>query len=711
MKISYFLFTILLFVTINVYAQSKMNFALAQKNRSQSSGEIIDVFVKGDLTTIRSLVEKVHGTFKYSAGNIAAVKIPSSALSAFVSDKKIERIEAYPAHFRPMNDTMLANSNIVDVHNGVAPLTQSYDGSGVIIGIIDTGIDFNHPDLRDSLGKTRVKYLWDQTQPVDLNTPVYGYGQEWNNTGIELGLASAHNDAAWYGHGTHVAGIAAGNGLGNGKFKGAAPKSDIVFVALDFYSTSTTLITDAVDFIYNKADSIGLPCVINASLGDYYGSHDGLDLQAQIIKNMIDAKPGRAFVAASGNAGNNPFHLGYTVTPDTNFTFFYNGGPVYLQMWADTNDLKNVDFSIGADQLLPSYSYRGNIPFSDMSSNLGIFKEDTLFNGGNRIGIIQSYGDLIGGVYSMEYYIIPDSTGYKWRLITTGAGKFDLWNFDVVSSGIPSASVMSDSIFYKYSDLNQTMVSSFQCLDNVITVGNYTNRRSVINYDTILYVDLARVPGQLHVTSSVGPTRDGRIKPDIAAPGDFIMSCSLAAILPGDAIAYPDYYDEGAFHTRGGGTSAASPGVAGIAALYLQENPTATAMDIKNAIIGCPTIDGFTGTALPDNRWGYGKANALGALTFCGTIGVNSKEPKPFTFNVYPNPQNSGSLINISLSEFNFKLENELKIYNSIGQPVKKIILKSNSLQFTIDLEPGIYFCNLIIDGIVTGTEKLIIIK
>jgi subtilisin family serine protease len=609
-----------------------------------------------------------------------------------------------------MNDTMLVNSNVVPVHNGQAPLVQGYDGSGVVIGIIDTGIDFNHPDLQDSLGNSRVKYLWDQAQPADVNTPVYGYGQEWNNLEIDAGLAAAHNDIAWNGHGTHVSGIAAGNGLASGDHKGVAPKADIIFVAFDFYSPNPSLMTDAVDYIYSKANAMAKPCVINASLGDYYGSHDGLDLQAQMIKNMINAQPGRAFVAASGNAGNIPFHLGYTVTSDTNFTFLYSGTTLSFQLWADTADLKNVDFSIGADQMTPTYSFRGNIPFSDISTHLGVLKSDTLFNGGNRIGIIQSYGDLNGGVYSMDFYITPDSATYNWRLMTTGSGKFDLWSFSLINSGIPSATVMPDSVFYKYPDLNQTMVSSFQCLDNVITVGNYINRRSIINYDTLLYVDLSKIPGALHATSSAGPTRDGRIKPDIAAPGDMTMSCSLLANLPADAIAYPDYYDPGGYHTRGGGTSAASPGVAGIAALYLQQNPAATSMDIKNAIIGCPTIDAFTGTSLPDNQWGYGKANAFGALTACGFIGISEQKITP-DFSTYPNPVSYGSVVTVNIPEFNAGRSNELKIYNSVGQLVKSVSIKSNSVQFNANLMPGIYFCNFLSDGKKTNSKKLVIIK
>lgn len=707
MKKQVSIFFSLLILSINAFAQSKMNFALVSKSNSHST-EVIDVFVKGDISTIEQIVASVNGKFKYSAADIAAVKIPATALALFVSNTRIERIEAYPPHFKPMNDTMLLNNNVIPVHSGLAPLTQSYNGNGIVIGIIDTGIDFSHPDLRDSLGNTRIKFLWDQSQPVAANTPSYGYGQEWNNTGIDGGLAAAHNDITWNGHGTHVSGVAAGNGLANGTYKGAAPKADMVVVAFDFFTSNPNAMTDAVDYIYSKANLLGKPCVINASLGDYYGSHDGFDLQAQMIKNMINAQAGRAFVASAGNAGNIPYHLGYTVTADTNFTFFYSGGsPVLLQMWADTNNLKNIDFSIGADKMSPSHSFRGRIPFSDISTHLGILKQDTLYNGGNRIGIIESYGDLTGGVYSMEFNIIPDSTAYNWRLITTGTGKFDLWNFDVVNSGLPTAATMPDSIYYKRPDLTQTMVSSFQCLDNVITVGNYTNRKSMLNYNSVPFVDPARTPGQRHPNSSSGPTRDGRIKPDIAAPGDFIMSCSLLSNLPADAVAYPDYYDPGGFHTLGGGTSAASPGVAGIAALYLQKKTTATAMDVKNAIITCATIDGYTGI-VPNNQYGYGKANAFAALT-CSLTDVNDPEMSS-SFLIYPNPSSAGTLITITISGSQKNLKTELLIYNAMGQLITTQQITGSGAELQA-LSSGIYFCKLVQNGKIIATEKMIILQ
>jgi subtilisin family serine protease len=691
------------------FSQSKMNFDLALKIKEDpASSQQINVFVKGDVEIVKQLCASNAGIFRYSSGNISTITIPVSAVKIFANNTRIKRIEAYTPHLQPLNDTMLIQTNTVQVHSGAIPLPQGYDGSGIVIGIIDTGIDFTHPDFKDSLGNSRIDFLWDQTLPLAANTPMpYNYGQEWNNLGIDSGQAAAHNDLAYSGHGTHVSGIAVGNGLATGTYKGVAPEADIIVVAIDFNSSSPTLITDAVNYIYAKAQAMGKPCVINASLGDYYGSHDGQDLQAQLISSMIDSQTGHAFVAAAGNAGNFPYHLGYNVTTDTSITFF-SGTQPYFQIWADTADFNNVQFSIGADQMSP-YSYRGNIPFSNISTHLGVVQEDTLYNNGNRIGRILSYGDLINGTYSMEFVIYPDSTSYNWRLMTTGSGKFDAWSFDLYFGALPSSTVMPDVIYYQFYDNNKTTVSSFTCLDNVVAVANYTNRHHYIDYNNTLCVNTSTIAGARHATSSIGPTRDGRIKPDIAAPGDNTVAAVVLSLVPGIAASYPDALALGGYHVRNGGTSHSSPCVAGIAALYLQKNPTATAVDVKNAIIDCPITDSFTGASLPDNYWGYGKADAYGALT-CSLTGQNESDENVVAFHVFPNPSVSGTLVTIELSGNDLKDKSELRIYTSIGQLVKTISLTSSHIELDTDLKSGLYLCNLIVNGKTVSSKKLIIL-
>lgn len=703
----------LIIIGSNAFGQSKMNFDLARKAKQTSTSSAqIDVFVQGNIDQIRQLTEAAGGTFKYSAKDIAAIHIPASALSSFVSNNSIKRVEAYPQRNKPMNDTMLINSNIVPVHAGTTPLLQPYNGDSVIIGFIDTGIDFSHPDFQDSTGNTRILHLWDQTLPVAANTPSYGYGQEWNNMQIDSGQAAAHTDVPWSGHGTHVAGVATGNGLATGTYLGAAPKADIIMVALDFSSSAPTLITDAVDYIYSKAAAAGKPCVINASLGDYYGSHDGLDLQAQLIDAMITAQPGQAFVSAAGNGGGFPFHLGYTVTSDTNFTWFSAAsGDIYIPMYADTADFDSVEFAIGADEMTPQHLFRGRTNFSKISDHpYGMLGYDTIYNGSNRIATMLTYADIVGGVCSMEFLITPDSSAYNFRLITTGTGKFDCWTFDVNLDPLPNSTALTDSIYYKLSDTDQTIVSSFNCLDNVISVGNYMNRATYTDYNNTPYFNNSTPPGSLSSSSSHGPTRDGRTKPDVCAPGDMTVAAAVLAIVPDVIAFFPDALAQGGFHIRDGGSSHAAPGVSGIVALYLQMDPTATAAQIKQDIICTAKQDTFTGSTLPDNTWGYGKANAFAALVGCSPTAMSNLVASE-DLNIYPNPAVSGNILNVEVQNTNTSNKTQLFIHSAIGALVETAELKQGNNRLNLDLESGIYFCTVLSGDKKIASKKLVIMK
>lgn len=308
----------------------------------------------------------------------------------------------------------------------------------------------------------------------------------------------------------------------------------------------------------------------------------------------------------------------------------------------------------------------------------------------------------------MEYNIIPDSINYKWRLFTTGSGKFDLWSFDMVSTNLPSPNVMTDSIYYKSPDFAQNIVSSFQCLDDVLTVANYSNRKQYIDYNNQLYVRPDNIAGDIHVTSSKGPTRDGRIKPDISSPGDMTVAAVVLSLRPGIIANYPEALAPGGYHVASGGTSHACPGVAGVAALYLQQNPTATASMVHQAIINCARQDSFTGTSLPNNSWGYGKVDAYNALTQCSLVGINEHNNQA-SFKVYPNPNAKGNNLTIELKD-SFKKPAEIKIYNTLGELVKTITLQSNQTILETNLDAGIYIFDLIENNTKLASEKIIIL-
>jgi subtilisin family serine protease len=547
---------------------------------------------------------------------------------------------------------MRMKSHIDEVHQGIAPLTQSYDGAGVIMGLVDAGIDLSHPDFRDSLDNTRVMWLWDMTKADSVNTPQpYGYGQEWSNAEINAGTCT-HTGQGSYGHGSYVAGIATGNGRAVGHFQGAAPGCEIIAVAFDFNAQDTvSRMAHAVDYIFNKANQMGKPCVINISIGDYYGSHDGEDLQAQWISNLINQQCGRIVVGGSGDIGTNySYHLGYSsATGDTTFTWFaYNPSyqACYVQIFSNVADFSGVHFAVGADQMAPNYSFRGRTPFHT-AGTWGGFHTENLFNGPNRIGVIQSAVSMASpGVYSLEYFIVPDSVDYNWRFITTGNGHFDSWSLDWQWQTLPDSTLYPEMIHYKTTDTNYTIVSGFQCLDNVITVGQYFNTDRHVDVNNNLQVTPTDIPNDIAPNSGRGPTRDGRLKPEICAPGNHIISCGVLAFLPNMIATQPNKVAQGGFHITGGGTSASGPVVAGIAALYLQQNPTACWQDFKTALVSCATVDNYTWGPLPNNSWGYGKANGFAALTCVPNSISNSRDES--LFEIFPSITSSSVQVKIN---------------------------------------------------------------
>jgi subtilisin family serine protease len=676
------------FIVFQAYSQKNLNNALKNRMADNTLPARFDVLIKGDLQKLRAAEKTLGIKIKYYASDIACVNLDMFAIAPLIENKAAQFIEYIEPHLKTMNDTMIIRNRIKPVKLGTAPLTAAYDGIGVIVGIIDTGIDWAHPDFKDASGNTRINFIWDQTvsSPTNIPTP-FGYGQEWTAAAINASLCT-HNDLAHWGHGTHVSGIAAGNGLGNGTHEGIASKSDIIVVALDFNKPGP-IVADAVQYIVNKATAAGKPFVINASVGDYYGSHDGTDSEAKIIDAMIANIPGRSMVVAAGNAGNIPYHVKTNVNPtDTSFTWVQPAsGTVYFWLYADTNNIKNVKYSVGANN--PTYFYDlGRIGFKNYNYGFTV-KNDTLKNGSNRIGIVRSSASVNSyGVYELYLRITPDSAGYLWRVESNGTGLFDAWNFDLVSSGLPTSAQYPNISKYVMPDTMQTVCSSFQCSDDMITVANYVNLNTWYDVNNTLQSS-TEVTGELSVSSSGGPTRDGRVKPEVAATGASIFSAMALGMQANLISSAPSAVAQGSLHVIGGGTSASSPVVAGLAALYLQAHPTFNNKQVRNAIINCTYLDAFTGTVIPHPSWGYGKLDGFSSFTCAVSTGMEEHNVTKQTGNVYPNPFNQQTTI-----RFKEKITGDVSIYNAIGELVFSD--KINGEEFTINRRSlksdGIYF-------------------
>lgn len=609
--------------------RTKLNLQLQAWLSTAQPGGTVDLFLEGQADAVTRSVLRIHGLPKFATAGWVSATVPVDAVRSLDLDPAVRSISFSLAEGRALNDSMRVKAHVNEAHLGLAPLPAAYQGEGVLVGIIDTGLDFRHPDFKDSSGNTRVLRYWDQNLPVDptLTPAEFGYGQAWDSAAINVGNCPA-NDVVGYGHGTTVGGTAAGNGSGNGHCTGVAPKADLIVVANDMDRPNwTASIVDAVKYITDIATGLGRPVAINISLGDYYGSHDGLDPAALMIDQMLAEEPGRVLVCAGGNSGAlPPYHLRHEPGTDTLFSWFDHKsnsvlgvGAMYFDLWADTADLRQLHYSVGADKIGAVPVFRGAIPYRQVAGTIGQVVKDTLFSlSGNKLGVVHTYAEVRGGQVHMEVYIPqPDSTDqYHYRFSSTGPGRFDAWSSDLfgtskIVTAIPDVATFPAIARYVLPDSSMSIVDSWACSPNVITVANYNNE--------LHYVDMSGVPrdypgseGDLSATSSHGPTRTGTMKPDIASPGDVTFSAGPMAILEA-------YYNIGvdklidSLHMRNGGTSIASPSVAGTAALLLEKCPRATHLMVRDALHASAFADGYTGS-LPNTRFGYGKLNTFDAL-------------------------------------------------------------------------------------------------
>jgi len=572
---------------------------------------------------------------KYESPNFLFFNASHKELSALKENQSIQGLYFSFSRPKSLGDSSLLKHKVNWVHQGLNGIDTNYTGKGIIVGIVDQGIDFNHPDFKTNTGKTRVLRYWDHTVNGPNPPQPYNYGTVWDSSSINNGTCTSLETVT--AHGTTVAGMAAGNARANLKNKGAAPEADIIVVETNFNLANWTLtIADACDYIFKVADSLNKPAVINLSLGDYLGSHDGNDPAADYIESLLDMQNGRIVVCAAGNAGNQgKFHVkNAAITSDT--SFFWNipntgatvAGPnkIVFDLWSDTADA-HYHFAYGADKITPNFSYRGHSTFRYATANMAAVPlYDTIYNAvGQRIACIETYREIVGANYHLlSVFQTIDSMAYRYRFMTTGSGKYDAWGGSWIqlsnfSTSIPTALQYPAIQDYVMPDSLQTIVSSWNCSEKVVSVANMRNRKGYIDKNNNYYTPASTTPvGKLSENSSKGPNRHGLTKPDITAAGDVTLSAGPIWYLSNTAN--NSTIDQGGFHVRNGGTSMASPVVTGIAALYLQKCRTSNYQSFKNDLTSHAVTDAATGVT-PNNGYGFGKADAY-ALILSKNINV-----------------------------------------------------------------------------------------
>lgn len=460
-------------------------------------------------------------------GGYGIITIPEIYIDSLSALPQIEYIEK-PKNLVFSLYEARAASCITPVQNP----PRSLSGRGVLIGIVDSGIDIFHPDFRNEDGTTRIRELWDQSIPDETNSG-YNWGRIF--TSEEINRAIAENDRSFpsrdlSGHGTHVAGIAAGNGrASNGRQKGVAPESELLIVKLgnafpDGFPRTTELML-GMDYCVKKAIEWQMPLALNISFGNSYGSHDGTSLLETYIDNLSNI--GRTTIAiGSGNEGNKGRHTSGRLSDSgtSQIELIISGGEtsLNLQIWknyVDSFQIRLVAPS-GADVILTGFSSGAYENVLDSTRLLWYFGSPSPYSVSQEIYLemIPTAGNsyIQSGVWKIQ--LTPESIV---------DGTYQMW--------LPSGNSINPATSFLVPTVSTTLTIP-STASNPITVAAY-------NSDTDGFASF----------SGQGYTGLSLPKPDIAAPGVDILSTA-----PGGG------------YTNNTGTSMATPFVTGSAALLME---------------------------------------------------------------------------------------------------------------------------------------------
>lgn len=595
--------------------------------------ELVQCFVLSDSKSeseLRSMGARVHG----KVGNVMLVTVPAGKLEALAQLQSVKSVDV-ANKMKAFTDTAASVTHVNKVWNGTASgLPANYDGTGVVVGVIDTGIDFTHPAFKDASGNLRIKavYMPEATRggvyPVVDGDTLQGRSYV---TAAQIGNLTTDTESE--DHGTHTTGTAAGSLVG--KYCGMAPGSEIVVGACGG-DLSTLNIASSALYIADYAKRAGKPCVISISLGSTLGPHDGTSAITMIYDEIVN-RYGAVIVISAGNSGCDKMYVGKKVTTnsvedhpslatvvepqdnfaDTDFADSYHCISI-LDVWNNNPNAVSVQAVILDKQGKPvwkSAMLKGSasVNGSQFSSYFGYGSRITMVSGvepNNRYhmqiqSLIEKKSSTEGQYhYAVLFYgqngdLIEVRENFAENYTQLASMESDDYDF-VAGSGMNSE---SDDVTGK----------------RTISVGAWASRLHFpYGNATAAMQNGGFSEGDIAYFSSYGIDFSGTQHPCVAAPGHTVIapvnhyssdfgdrSCSQKVSQNGT-----DYY--WGFMS---GTSMSTPVTAGIVALWLQANNTLAVDDIKRIIKETANHDSFTDGDHKE-RFGAGKIDALAGLQY-----------------------------------------------------------------------------------------------
>lgn len=589
------------------------------------------------------------------APGVAAARLPPAELATFAADHP-ELYLGFEPPRRPLLDVSRAWIHLDEFrsHSG-----NSGDGQGVIVGIVDTGIDIHHPDFLDKNGKTRIAWLLNAEPPRGLHADVeHAFGCDDPRQSECAIYAAADIDALIAqgstvihdaeGHGTHVTSIAAGNGgisiHAKPKLAGVAPAATLVIASPStdggFFDAD---VLRATRFVFDRAAAVGTatpaPLVCNLSLGGDFGPHDGTSALEHGLSALVgDDKPGRAIVVAAGNSGglidvgdgpSSGVHTEARVTP---------GGITRVPLRASQSISGQgfiwITFRPGdvVDVALEGPDGSRWVGFQSPDNEAGYDDKN-----GTTAGVVNNHVGKSSSITSDTNSAVVVVQG-KWadrselNVLLRGAGEASLW---VVGTGDVGPTAKIGMVFERA--IRQGTVTVPASAPGLLAVGCTLNRLKwkPLGADPIVISGLAgddhpEADGACYFSAS-GPTPLGVIKPEISAPGGFVVAAMSSEADPRKVQG--GLFDSGGCPEKGkpcfvvddqhavaAGTSMSAPHVAGAIALLMQIDPTLTQGRVTDIL--------EAGARKPTGRVPYDYQLGPGVLDIEGARQALADEPK-----------------------------------------------------------------------------------
>lgn len=455
------------------------------------------ILYSGVLDQVRKIAESVTPLLK----NFAIVRIQEKNIEKLALLEEVIYIEKPKSLFFEV-----MNGRRVSCIDSVQTPRFDLTGKGILIGIVDSGIEYGNMDFRNEDGTTRIRFLWDQT--IEGNPPKgYQIGTEYSKEQIDEALSQSEKiqqiqmvpSRDTSGHGTAVAGVAAGNGRNSGgRYRGVAPDCELIIVKLGnpggIGFPRTAELMQAVDYIVRKAEKLNMPVSVNISFGNTYGSHNGTSLPERFLD--VAAEVGRTIITVgTGNEGAEAGHAaGFLKEGEERLlplAVQERQGSFSVQIWTDYTDVIGVALiTPSGEKIGPIREVMGTQRFRTGKTEILLYYgEPSPYSGSNEIFLEFLPTDDYVNSGEWNIVLIPE------QIVT---GQYEMW--------LPVSYVLNEgtAFFYPTEERTLTIPST---ASRVLTVGAY-------DAATMSYADF----------SGRGKQGQDNQKPDIAAPGVNVIS-------------------------------------------------------------------------------------------------------------------------------------------------------------------------------------------